>query len=332
MEVRIDVVLVRISTITDFEERRMLARGSSLPRLTLLKDPFNSPVHRQAHCTLQLLASDRRTIVPIMSASSAHLFQRGPGNPMAIGTFPSFSTVNFYAGSRLSRLSWLRQSADFLNEALTSEKTRFILLNHLNPMVHASADNTKGAEEGALATLSWDEVKETILDSVAHDGSIDLSSKGGKVALFGPHAHQLKPDNPDDKITQGMGPPSLALVFLGMDETHLNKSSLPGDVVQKNESQQAAGEQYSPAGIPIFALSLSFRPPGSQEDIETPLEKLATRLTKDGHYEFVDTRALAHAGKWPLHDAAIVAQARSLIDWNERHQVRSNHFSLKIDG
>ncbi|MCO5566120.1 hypothetical protein L7F22_019796 [Adiantum nelumboides] len=117
-----------------------------------------------------------------------------------------------------------------------------------------------------------------------------------------------------DRATQGMSPTSIALVFLGMDETHLEEGSLPGNTIKSSSSSTA------PAGTPIFALSLSYRPPGTSEDEIVPVERLADKLTKDGRFDFVDTRSLAQAGKWPLHNAAMVAQARSLLDWNERQQ------------
>lgn len=248
--------------------------------------------------------------------------QAGPGHPMSIGSFPSFSTVNFYAGNRLNRISWLRQSSDFLNAALTDRSTRFVVLQHLNPLIHAG----KEGQRGMLATLGWQEVRQTILECTngQETGNEELT-------LFGPEAHGLPSKDVDkafEKATQGLGPTSLALVFLGLDESHLEESSLPGQLAQDRASDGTAPHSTNPsdptpapAGVPYFALSLTYRPRGIAEDVELPTQRLESSLLADERYDFVDTRALAQAGTWPLHDAAIVAQARSLIDWNERHQV-----------
>lgn len=240
--------------------------------------------------------------------------QTGPGHPMAIGTFPSFSTVNFYAGNELSRVSWLRHNSDFLNNALTRDTTRFIVMQNLNPMIHARASQGDSSH-GTLATLRWQDVGETIVEACFADKQVINKDE---IQIFGPGSHGLSIDEGEDektfdRATQGISPTSIALVFLGMDETHLEQGSLPGKTVKSSSST-------APAGTPIFALSLSYRPPGTPEDEQVPVERLADKLTKDSQYDFVDTRSLAQAGNWPLHDAAVVAQARSLLDWNERQQ------------
>jgi NAD+ diphosphatase len=240
------------------------------------------------------------------------------------GFFPSFSTVNFYAGNRLSRFSWKRNDSSFLNAALTSPQAKFIILQRLNPLIHSG----EGERQGKLATLSWNQVEPTIRESLA------LSHGGGEqkgTDVFGPQANHLpvlEGESSDEKkfakVTEGLVPTSLALVFLGIDEGDLSESSLPGDLASKD------GTSNTPAGIPYFALSVSHRGPASstKAGLDAPIEKLEQDLLRDGQYDFVDTRSLAQAGTWDLHDAAVVAQARSLIDWNERHQVRDSMASL----
>lgn len=256
-----------------------------------------------------------------------------PGHPSAPGYFPSFSTVNFYAGNQLSRFSWLRNDSRFLNAALTSDKTRFIILQHLNPLVHTSS----GDKHGTLATLSWKEVEPTIRESMSrsHGGRQSASSggAGSPLDVFGPNANQIpSPDKSADdeqlkkaaKVTEGLVPTSLAIVFLGVDEADLQQASMPGDM-----ASTAASDENSnvPAGTPYFALSVSYKPASMTSSAaesaqqEWPVERLERELLRDGQYDFIDTRTLAQAGTWKLHDAAVVAQARSLIDWNERHQV-----------
>lgn len=227
--------------------------------------------------------------------------------------FASFSTVNFYAGSKLNRLSWLRTSDEFINAALTSDDTRFIILNKLNPLVH-----TKGEREGFLATLGWKDVQEVIRKSVELSGGKQPASASSFKA-FGPEVYGLKANEGVEekdfkKATDSVGPNSLALIFLGVDETQVPTRSLPGDL---------AGTKQQPAGVPYFGLSISFVPHGlsASEAEKLPMPAFRKKLEEDEAYDFTDTRALAFAGKWPKEDAAVVAQARSLIDWNERNQV-----------
>lgn len=275
------------------------------------------------------LPSHRPTAFKMTSAVQSSSSRSAPGHPGQPGFFPSFSTVNFYAGSELSRFSWLRSDSKFLNSALTSPKTRFVLLQNLNPLVHTA----EGEDNGKLATLSWKDVESTIRESMAmsHEVKSSSSSSSSSSDVFGPEANHLQAAAADaqdqkkfSKITEGLVPTSLAMVFLGVDERGLDEASLPGDLTKKE------GTSKVPAGIPYFALSLSYRPDQhfSESMGELPTERLQKRLLHDGKYDFVDTRTLAQAGTWELHDAAVVAQARSLIDWNERHKVSAT-FTLE---
>ncbi|EPQ25690.1 uncharacterized protein PFL1_06762 [Pseudozyma flocculosa PF-1] len=239
--------------------------------------------------------------------------------------FPSFSTVNFYAGSKLNRLSWLRTSSAFLNSAISSDATRFVVLNNLDPLVHKAGD-----KEGGLATLSWAEVRDTIEQSKQLCG-------GTGPGIFGPDVYRLENRAGEQRqkefarATDGLGPSNLALVFLGIDESDLAATSLPGQMAQdaSNNADKAANDDdaNAPAGRPYFALSLSFVPPtngagagaGTASE-QLPTRKLLDKLKADDKYDFLDMRANSATKSWPLEDAAVVAQAKSLVDWNERCQ------------
>lgn len=237
--------------------------------------------------------------------------------------FASFTTTNFYAGSRLNRLSWLRTESDFLNAALTSPETRFILLQNLNPLTHKHGD-----QDGYLATLSWSEIEEYVIGQAKLTGHSGQKNDKGNYELFGPAVYGLEPDKESpqgsdddakalDKTTSGVGSPSLAMVFLGIDESGQTESSLPGQLAKSSDPDSNSGV---PAGVPYYAVSLTYQPKHlvSEPDTTTPLNKLEKKLLDSGKYEFVDTRALGRAGEWPMQDAALVAQARALVDWNER--------------
>lgn len=58
--------------------------------------------------------------------------------------------INYYAGSRLNRYSFLRSDAAFLRRAATSPSSRFLALNNLDPVV---------ADKRQVAFFSYDDVK-----------------------------------------------------------------------------------------------------------------------------------------------------------------------------
>lgn len=62
------------------------------------------------------------------------------------------------AGNPLNRLSYLRSSRAFLASALTSDKSRFLVYDALNPLTQQT--DRKGTKE--LVTCSWKEVKQYI--------------------------------------------------------------------------------------------------------------------------------------------------------------------------
>lgn len=231
--------------------------------------------------------------------------------------YKTFETVNFYTGSSLNRLSWLRTDSVFLNKALASPHTRILPLQNLNPLVHKGGDR-----DGYLATLSWDEVKPYALQVANNSGH-----NGSAAEIFGPVANGVRlPAQADEKTaglfeksTAGMVPTGMVLVFLGIDEEGQSQPSLPGKLAQ--ESGQAG--DGLPAGVPYFALSLTYRPKSSKSSAsdDHPLATLEQKLLSSQQFDFVDTRTLGRAGSWPMQDAALVAQARALVDWNER-----NHF------
>ncbi|CAD6940443.1 unnamed protein product [Tilletia controversa] len=272
---------------------------------------------------------------------------------MPIGPTPPFrsgSTTNFYAGSNLNRFSWLRNSTDFINGAVTSPSARFIILNKLNPLIRKSG----GGGESELATLGWKDVRGVVRDSIrlargsdANGGDQEIVEEGGVERVFGPEVYGMRGPSAGeggeatdleaakkqfDKATESIGPPNLVLVFLGVDESETTASpSVPGQVAVstgtgKDQAAASGGDGVKEGqqleGVPYFALSVSYDPQtqhaADSQKQELPAHKLREELLATGQYEFKDTRTLAQAASWPAHHAAILAQARSLVDWNER--------------
>ncbi|GAA98157.1 uncharacterized protein L969DRAFT_16058 [Mixia osmundae IAM 14324] len=63
--------------------------------------------------------------------------------------------ANYYSGSFLNRVSWLRQDTKYIEKSLKSERAKIILLNHFDPLVVAQT----GGDAQGLALLAWDNIK-----------------------------------------------------------------------------------------------------------------------------------------------------------------------------
>ncbi|KAL0639513.1 NADH pyrophosphatase [Maublancomyces gigas] len=171
--------------------------------------------------------------------------------------------VNYFAGSPLNRVSFLRASHPFLRAALPS--ARILLLRELAPL-SSSANN-----------LAW----------------VDYPSVS---ALIGTpfDLEEAKLIENFDSRTE-----TPTLVFLGLDE-------------KVSDAFQFARDGVTYTGQPYFALDVTPRPQYSS--IAEAVAEAAT--TSDGtHFR----QARLDLDLIPS-DAAILAHARSLLDWNSRNQ------------
>lgn len=193
-------------------------------------------------------------------------------------SYPTFTTVNYYAGSRLNRVSWLRSSSDFLNRAVVSPHARFVLLDNGNPVIHST-----DAKVLRLALFSWADVSAAVLRGAAAFG-------GSRV--FGADAYALEHGNGVEKYwqraTEGIASPEANIVFLGIDEAQ----------------PRGVGNAAEPDGVPVFAAAIE----GTFRD-----EVLA------GPYQVLDMRTVVITGSLDAGDAALVSQARALLDWHARY-------------
>lgn len=113
-----------------------------------------------------------------------------PNQPMVLRRF-GVETVNYFAGSSLNRMSFLRDDHEFLSAAITHPSTAIVLLNSFRPLIHP-------AKKECLSTVRFDD------DVAAVVGSADpyRQSDEEKAAAYD---------------SREPVPPILA--FLGLDET-----------------------------------------------------------------------------------------------------------------
>jgi len=212
----------------------------------------------------------------------------------------SFSqiSVNFLGGSPLNRLSWLRTSQVFVDAILRSPSTRWILFKSGQPLVVSHKDQPKLR---SLARLTTADVK----------------------PLLGPEPYLGQAQNDGDIASQGVSTLEVArlrgpkIVFLGLEEPHGITAILPSsDFSAKKEAPEVVVERIS--GTPYFSLDVS--------DVESSaLDAVLQRdqPAKEGdQLKFSDARAAMNSMNW--FDAAVFAEARSMIDWNARNRVYTN--------
>lgn len=229
------------------------------------------------------------------------------GTPRSTQARRATDAVNFYAGGHLNRASWLRESAAYLNKALVRPDTRFVLLNQGNPLVRRNDASHR------IALFQWKDVERTVLDTVRRIAP-------GATRVFGPEAYALqKRADADEKhwtrSTQSLLAPSLSLAYLGILE---DTNTAPSTESFEDTNARAL---VVPSGAPYFALSLSYRPPGTPEDARLPGAELLRTLTDEqtGAYEELHMRTVVLTGALDRDDGAIVANARALLDWNEQY-------------
>lgn len=187
---------------------------------------------------------------------------------------------NYFAGSALDRVAWLRASSDTLNRALASAHARFMLLDCGNPVMH-------GAERGArVALFAWADVADAVWAGVR--------AVGGR-GVFGADAYGLRKraDAPEKlwrRATDGLVA-DIGLVFLGVAA-----------------GAEEAIDASAPPGKPLFALSLA-----------TPHAARLREQILSGPFEAPDLRGAMISGALGAADAPLVAHARALLDWHARH-------------
>jgi NAD+ diphosphatase len=138
--------------------------------------------------------------------------------------------------------------------------------------------------------------------------------------LLGPEPYLGQGENDGDiaphgepalEVTRLRGP---KIVFLGLEEPRGTTAILPSsDFSAKKEAPELVAQRIT--GMPYFSLDVS--------DVESSALDIVLRsnqLVKDGgQVRFSEARAAVNSMNW--FDAAVFAQARSMVDWNSRNKV-----------
>ncbi|KAI0339944.1 hypothetical protein BDW22DRAFT_1431421 [Trametopsis cervina] len=200
--------------------------------------------------------------------------------------------INFFGGSPLNRLAWLRTSEPFLHAIIDHQSTRWVLFNKGNPLLAT----LEGSKQGKVATLSTPEVRPLLgaapyFAQGQHEG--DLADEGVSVL----EAARLR------------GP---GIIFLGLHE-HDGEGSgaLPSSDFSKKDAAAVAAKVQ---GDPYFSLDVS----GLEEQKVDEVLRGAEGSLGGQKLSFVDSRA--SMSSMDQFSAGIIAEARALVDWNARNK------------
>jgi NAD+ diphosphatase len=194
-------------------------------------------------------------------------------------------TINYFSGSPLNRVSFLRTSTPFLTAALAAPGTRFLLINDLAPL----------AKDGSnLAYVGRDEVTPLIGEEPFAKTEKEL------VESF------------DSRIERPV------VVFLGLDERETAKPASGdfwsweghGKEKEPQESKEAKHPSEAYRGTPYFAVDIT--PRGS-------VTEAAKALIEAQNGKGLQWLGGRNAMTLNAYEAAVFAQARALFDWHARN-------------
>lgn len=198
--------------------------------------------------------------------------------------------TNFLAGSPLNRLSWLRTSHSFLNALVVSPTTRWILFNGGQPLIASHPGTT---QKRSLALLTTEDVKPLL----------------GAEPFFGQGEQEGEHCASDVSVLEAARVRGPSVVFLGLRETETSGSALPSSEFKDPHSAVA-----KLTGTPYFSADVADL---DENKVNEAIEN--TELAKDGTMlAFVEPRAAMSS--LDAYTAAIFAEARSMVDWNQRNK------------
>ncbi|KAI0663364.1 NUDIX hydrolase domain-like protein [Cubamyces menziesii] len=200
--------------------------------------------------------------------------------------------VNFLSGSPLNRLSWLRTSQPFLNAIAHAPSTRWLVFKEGQPLLHTQPS----ASKQSLARLTTSDVKPLL-------GPEPFFAQGQQ------EGELAQPDVPVLEAARLRGPP---IVFLGLHETDADSSNaLPSSEFSAKTSAETVIANIK--GTPYFSLDVS---DVTSADVDKMLQAAATRA--GGEFDFSEPRAAL--ALFDAFEAALSAEARSMVDWNARNK------------
>lgn len=205
-----------------------------------------------------------------------------------------YSYVNFLGGSPLNRLSWLRTSQPFLNAIIHAPSTRWVVFREGQPLIVSESSQ----RALSLARLSTSDVKPLL-------GSEPFFAQGEKDGELAPNGISVL------EAARCRGPP---IVFLGLHEPQtVTAGALPSSDFSGKNDHETIIQNIN--GTPYFSLDVT---DVDQQTIDAVLQN--SEASKAGAQLMFEEPRKA-MGTFDVFEAAVFAEARSMVDWNSRNKV-----------
>ena len=219
--------------------------------------------------------------------------------------------VNFYGGSPLNRLSWLRPSQSFLNAIVALPETKWLLLNAGQPLVVSSNDRSTKPSPIYLSTADVQQ----FLGPTPYFGQ--GKEPGELVVEIDGEGHIHSQHSPTE-AARHLGIP---VVFLGLHETQAEDSSTALLISDFSDPETAIKKLN---GIPYFAVDVA-----DLEYTQGMLEGMLNETTPGREGKILGwSEPRAFMTTVDGFTAAMFASARSILDWNQRNKVGVSNYSL----
>ncbi|RPD52839.1 hypothetical protein L226DRAFT_531952 [Lentinus tigrinus ALCF2SS1-7] len=202
--------------------------------------------------------------------------------------------VNNFSGNPLNRLAWLRTSQPFLNAIVHAPATRWLVFRDGQPLIQASGE---ARANPSLARLTTRDVRPLL----------------GPEPFFSQGQHEGEVASPGIKWLEAArlrGPP---VVFLGLHENETTfAEALPSSDFSAKADVQTLISNIQ--GSAYFSLDVSHV---DATELDNVLES-SVAATEGSKLSFSEPRAATST--LDAFEAAIFAEARSMIDWNARNK------------
>ena len=212
--------------------------------------------------------------------------------------------VNFYGGSPLNRLSWLRSSQSFLNAIIAVPNTRWILFNAGQPLMTSSDDRLANL---SLIYLTTNDVK-PFLGPVPYFGQ---GKEPGDLINEKDHSEDTHKHSPTESARHR----GIPVVFLGVHESQSSGSNAALPTSEFSDPEDAINKLD---GTPYFAMDVA-----DMDYTSERLQEILKETTPGQEGKVLDwSEPRASMLNLDVFTAAVFASARSLVDWNLRNKVR----------
>lgn len=209
--------------------------------------------------------------------------------------------TNFFGGSPLNRLAWLRTSEPFLHAIVEHQSTRWIVFQAGNPLLCTP----EGSKRGKIARLSTADVR-PLLGAKPYFAQGQTDGELAESGIAALEAARIR------------GP---GIVFLGLHEHDPESSeALPSSDFSKKDAITVAAKIK---GDPYFSLDVTGL---DSQEVQEVLRNAEANKAGD-KLSFGDTRA-AMTGMDDF-EGGVIAEARAMVDWNARNKVRLVHYFLR---